>query len=135
MERGPWCSSVWIDATEHFVCGELQLVFLIFGERADPLLERGPGDGAHLEHKRDGSLRRGTVVWLDHRSAGQMRAIEVRGERNDEDGLEHARQRIALPDDDGTTAGLLLRTMAAEISPPDFASPQRSSSSFNDPPQ
>ncbi len=87
---------------------------------ADARNERILRDRAHLEGQRH------RVLWqsfhgADHCGSGKLGSIQVRGERHDENRLQHPRERVALPDHNGPSACLFPWPIAAEICPPDLA--------------
>jgi len=65
---------------------------------------------------------------VHHRGSRQIGAIQVCGQRDDENGLEAVGQLVALPDDDGAATGLFTRPEGTEIRPPQLTSPQLSAS-------
>lgn len=96
-----------IDATESFVGGELEFCQFAFSKRPDATLKCGPGNGSQLERQGNGVGGRAFGQGGDERRSCELSSIEICRKWNDENRLENAVQGVALPQDDGTTAGLL----------------------------
>ena len=121
-------SALRLDASERLVGGEFEFADFCFCQGSDAIRETGLRDGPHLEGQGNRRLWRPIRRRLDHCCAGQSCSIEVRGQRNDKNGLQHADQGVALPDYDGTAAALLARTVGTKIGPPNLTAFQRWSS-------
>jgi hypothetical protein len=65
---------------------------------------------------------------FDQCGACQSRSLHVGRERYHQNRIEESRERLALPDDDGSPAGLFALTIRAKVGPPDLASSQPRSS-------
>lgn len=87
----------WLDAAEGFVCSELGLCKLGLAEGSDPGEQSRLRDSPELERERDGVRRRALDGGGDDSGPSQACAVEVRGHGDDQDGLQHAGQRVALP--------------------------------------
>jgi hypothetical protein len=83
--------------------------------------EGGPGFGEPAD-ERCGAGFEGRC--RDDRRSGEIRTVEVGGERNYQNGLQHPVEGVTLPDDDRAATGLLLWAMGSEICPPDLATLQ-----------
>src|SRR5437899_12936212 len=69
------------------------------------------------------------IIWGgDQCGSSEPGAIKIRGERNNQNGLQQPSQCVALPENNGASTGLLLGSIDSEIGPPDFAPPQARSS-------
>jgi predicted nuclease of restriction endonuclease-like RecB superfamily len=116
---------------ERFVGRELEFEELPIGQASDSRREHAFRNRTHLEGERNRVFREAVLRCFDDSRAREPRPAHIRRKRDNEDGLEHGGQLVALPDDDGSAAGLLERTMAPEIRPPDLATFHRRSSAAN----
>lgn len=105
--------------------GQLELGELARGERSDALEKTCLGDSPQLKRQSDGRFWRAIVERLDEGGTGDHGSLEVGSQWNDKNGLQGPRKSIALPDDNRTSAGLLLGPVRPEISPPDLAALHR----------
>jgi hypothetical protein len=128
-------STLRFDASQCLVGRQFEFADLRIRQASDAIAETRFRDGPHLKGQSHRGLRRTILGSFDNGRPRESRPVEVRGQRNDKNGLEHAGQGFALPDYDGTAAGLLARTVRAEIGPPDLAPFNRRSSRSSAPAQ
>jgi hypothetical protein len=121
-------SALRLNASECLVGGQLKLADFCFRQASDAIRQTCLRNGPHLEGQRYRSLWWPIRCSFDHCCPGQSCPIEVRSQRHDKNGLQHADQGIALPHYDGTAPSLLARTVRAQIGPPNLTTFQRRSS-------
>jgi hypothetical protein len=115
-------------ASQRFVGCQLQFAKLVVRKIPNAVQKTAFGNGSHLKGKSYRRLTQTILRCFDHRRAGESRALEVRGQRDDQDGLQCSREGVTLPNDYRPPAGLLSRPIRAQICPPDLAALQLRSS-------
>lgn len=128
----PAAQLLGLDAPQGFIGCQLQLFEFTCVEIPNLGLQRGLGDRSQLECQSYGVARRPGRGGADQSGSGQAGSSEIGCERNNEDGLKSARQRITLPDNHGPVSSLFPRPVGAEVSPPDLTALQLRSIASSD---
>jgi len=94
-------STLRFDASQCLVGRQFEFADLRIRQASDAIAETRFRDGPHLKGQCHRGLRRTILGSFDNGRPRESRPVEVRGQRNDKNGLEHAGQGFALPDYDG----------------------------------
>src|SRR5262249_5024734 len=109
---------------EGLISSELEFSHLRLGKGTYSGLECRPRYCAHLEGESNRVRGRSIRGGHDHCGAGELSSIEIRGQRDDQNRLQHAQERGALPDNAGPSPRLLAGRVHPEVRPPDLATLQ-----------